>query len=77
MPRPRKFRPGDVITSIAEMDEQLARKGYVFLFGDRPTHAGVVHSQRYRTLVEAIKSGRMRRAMVTDEWAEKYGPAQR
>ena len=78
MPRPRKFRPGEPIASIADMNAALDTDGFVFLFHEgRPTHAAVVRQQRYATLLDAIAKGRMRRVVVTEEWASKNEPATR
>ena len=77
MPRPKKFRPGEIVASIADMNAALDSDGFVFLFrADRATHAAVVRQQKYATLLDAIAKGRMRRVVVTDEWLKQSGPAQ-
>ena len=66
---PKKFREGPPITSMAELEECLERVGYVFIFGPRPQHKSFIYSQRWQTLRNSMSAGRLKRALITDEWA--------
>lgn len=66
---PKKFREGPEITSMAELEECLERVGYVFIFGERPQHKTFVYNLSWQTLRGGMRSGRLKRALITDEWA--------
>lgn len=71
MNRVRKYEPGPPITSLDELAECTKAGGYVFMFGHKPMHGRFVRSMQFANLLWHVEQGRVRQALIRDEWFDK------
>ena len=57
--RERKYRPGRVIKSFAQLHAQIIGGQYVYMF-DRPCHPSWLGSMQYYNLVNMMRMGAFR-----------------
>ena len=69
MSRVRKYEFGDCLTPTEAMQEIDA--GNYIMWHNKPTHPGWARGWRLGVLIDGCKRGRIRRAVITQEWKEK------
>jgi hypothetical protein len=63
--RPHKFQTGTGIRNIGDLADWLTVDGWVY-WGTRPKHPAFIWGMTLRTLVEALKAGKVARAIPND-----------
>ena len=66
MPRKRKYRQGDIIRTLAELEKELNAGRYVYL-RDVPKHPSVIISMTLRTIQIFLRGDSLRYALLNKE----------
>lgn len=66
MSRPKKFKKGEQITTIAELCEWVFNDGWVYLHG-RPKHPTIIQNMMLRTLRTLLGNAMLAKAVAAEQ----------
>lgn len=66
MSRPKKFKKGEPIVTIAELCEWVFNDGWVYLHG-RPKHPSIIQNMMLRTLRTLLGNAMLAKAVVAEQ----------
>jgi len=64
MPKKNKYRPGELITSVSELEAHLEAGGWVYWHDGKPKHPEIIKSLQLRTIKYFIRKQAFKKAIL-------------